>query len=87
IASEILEIADGIDSIDANSNDTVNRDKLRIDTRKWIMGAHNKKRYGEIKQVDLGGIISITEALAQANTRLIECDVTDVTPLKETGFG
>ena len=86
LAGEILEIADGVEAIgaiDANSNDTVNRDKLRIDTRKWLMSAHNKKRYGEIKQVELGGTISITEALAQAQMRVIEAevvDVADVTP-------
>ena len=86
LAGEILEIADGVVTIDANSNDTVNRDKLRIDTRKWLMSAHNKKRYGEIKQVELGGTISITEALAQAQMRVIEAevvDVADVTPRLE----
>ena len=86
LAGEILEIADGVDAIDPTSNDTVNRDKLRIDTRKWLMSAHNKKRYGEIKQVELGGSISITEALAQAQMRVIEAevvDVADVTPRLE----
>lgn len=83
LAGEILEIADGVEAIDANSNDTVNRDKLRIDTRKWLMSAHNKKRYGEIKQVELGGTISITEALAQAQARVIEAEVIDVTPRLE----
>ena len=83
LAGEILEIADGIESVDPTSNDTVNRDKLRIDTRKWLMSAHNKKRYGEIKQVELGGTISITEALAQAQARVIEGEVIDVTPRLE----
>lgn len=86
LAGEILHIADGIESIDANSNDTVNRDKLRIDTRKWLMSAHNRKRYGETKQIELGGTISITEALAQAQARIIESevvDVSDVTPRLE----
>ena len=83
LAGEILEIADGVEAIDANSNDTVNRDKLRIDTRKWLMSAHNKKRYGEVKQVELGGTISITEALAAAQARVIEHEVIDVTPRLE----
>jgi hypothetical protein len=56
----------------------VNRDKLRIDPRKWLMGAHTKTRYGEVKQVELGGTISITEALAQAQARVIEAEVLDV---------
>lgn len=86
LAGEILEIADGVEAVDPTSNDTVNRDKLRIDTRKWLMGAHNKKRYGETKQIELGGTISITEALAQAQARVIEAevvDVSDVTPRLE----
>jgi DNA primase len=84
IAGEILEIADGVGAMDPSSNDTVNRDKLRIDTRKWLMGAHNKKRYGESKQIELGGTISITEALAQAQARVIEAEVVDVTPRLES---
>lgn len=86
LAGEILEIADGAESIDASAPETVNRDKLRIDTRKWLMGAHNRKRYGETKQIELGGTISITEALAQAQARVIEAeviDVSDVTPRLE----
>jgi hypothetical protein len=83
LAGEILEIADGVGAIDPSSSDTVNRDKLRIDTRKWLMGAHNKKRYGETKQIEVGGTISITEALAQAQARVIEAEVVDVTPRLE----
>jgi len=83
LAGEILEIADGVESVEPSSNDTVNRDKLRIDTRKWLMSAHNKKRYGEIKQVELGGTISILDALAQAQARVIEAEVMDVTPRLE----
>ena len=79
IASEILEIADGVGSIDPSSNDTVNRDKLRIDTRKWLMAAHNRKRYGETKQIELGGTISITDALSAARARVIDAEVLDVT--------
>lgn len=78
IAGEILEIADGVDSIEPTSSDAVNRDKLRIETRKWIMGAHNKKRYGEIKQVEVATSISITDALAQAQARVIDAEVADV---------
>lgn len=80
LAGEILEIADGIDSIDAASPDTVNRDKLRIDTRKWLMSAHNRKRYGESKQIEMNGTISINDALQQAQARVIEAEIIDVTP-------
>lgn len=80
LAGEILEIADGVEAIDPASSDTVNRDKLRIDTRKWLMSAHNRKRYGEVKQVEVAGSISITEALTQARQRVIDAEVVDVTP-------
>jgi hypothetical protein len=86
IAGEILDIADGVGAIDPAASDTVNRDKLRIDTRKWLMGAHNRKRYGESKQIELAGTVSITDALAAANARVLEAevlDVTDVTPRLE----
>ena len=75
IAGEILEIADAEDSIE-----DVQRSKLKIDTRKWLMGAWNKKRYGEVKQVEVAGSISITEALAQAQMRIVEAEVMDIEP-------
>lgn len=80
IAGEILQIADGVDAIDPTSNDSVNRDKLRIETRKFLMSAWNRKRYGETKQVEVGGSISIIDALAQAQTRVIEGEVIDIDP-------
>lgn len=72
IAGEILEIADATDQ---EVPEDVNRSKLRIDTRKWLMSAWHKKRYGEVKQVELAGSISITEALAQANARVIDAEI------------
>lgn len=80
LAGEILEIADGIESVDPSAPDTVNRDKLRIDTRKWLMSAHNRKRYGESKQIEMNGSISINDALQQAQARVIEAEIIDVTP-------
>ena len=80
MVGEIIEIADGLSSIDPTSSDTVNRDKVRIDTRKWVMSAHNRKRYGEIKQVEVAGSISILDALQQAQMRVIDAEVIDVTP-------
>ena len=78
-ANEMIAIADADDSLE-----DVNRSKLRIDTRKWLMGADNRKQYGEVKTIDVGGSISILGALAQADAREIELvdveDVDDVTP-------
>lgn len=74
MAGEIIEIADADDSLE-----DVQRSRLKIDTRKWLMGAHNRKKYGETKTVELGGGISITGALAAAQARIIDlADVTDV---------
>ena len=75
-ANEIIEIADADDSIE-----DVARSKLRIDTRRWLMGTDNRKQYGEVKTIDVGGQISIIGALSAADSRVIEmADVEDVTP-------
>jgi len=75
MAGEIIEIADAEDSIE-----DVNRSKLKIDTRKWLMGAHNRKKYGATTNIEVSGGISITDALAAAQARVIEGEVIDVTP-------
>ena len=75
-AGEIIEIADGLDSAE-----DVKRSALRIDTRKWLMGADFRKQYGASTQIEIGGTISILGALAQAHNRVIElADVTDIEP-------
>ena len=84
MAGEILEIADGLDSMDPSASETVNRDKLRIDTRKWLMSAHNRKRYGESKQIEMTGTISISEALAQAQGRVIDITPEQVEHVEQT---
>jgi hypothetical protein len=58
----------------------VNRSKLKIDTRKWLMGAHNRKKYGSTTNIELTGGISITDALSAARARIVEADVIDVEP-------
>lgn len=81
LGAEIIEISDAEDSAE-----DVQRSKLRIDSRKWLMGVYNKRRYGDTKTIELGGSISITDALAQARARVLEAeviDVSDVTPKLE----
>jgi hypothetical protein len=74
MAGEIIDIADADDTLE-----DVNRSKLKIDTRKWLMGAHNKKKYGATTNIEMTGGISILGALAAANARVIDMDdVTDV---------
>ncbi len=78
-ASEIIEISDAEDSVE-----DVQRSRLRIDARKWLMGADNRKQYGETKTIDVGGSISIIGALEAANSRVVNLiDVEDVTPRLE----
>ena len=65
IAAEILEIADAVDSVE-----DVQRSKLRIDSRQFLIKTWNRKRYGDIKTLEVNQNISITAALEQANQRL-----------------
>ena len=67
IAADMIRIADA-----DNSLEDVQRSTLRINTRKYLLGAWNKKRYAEVKQVEHSGGISIATALAEANARAFE---------------
>lgn len=82
-AGEILQIADGADSLE-----DVQRSRLRIETRRWLMGAHNKKRYGETKTIEMNTSISITDALAQATARAVQGEVIehDSSPINPLTF-
>ena len=64
IAAEILEIADG------DGLEDVQRSKLRIDSRQFLIKTWNRKRYGDVKTLEVNQNISITAALEQANRRL-----------------
>jgi hypothetical protein len=79
-AGESIEIADAEDT-----TEDVQRSRLRIDTRWKLMGADNRKRYGDVKTIDVGGSVSILRAQTNAaEMRLIDlADVTDVTPRLE----
>ena len=71
IAAEILEIADG------DGLEDVQRSKLRIDSRQFLIKTWNRKRYGDVKTLEVNQNISITAALEQANQRLIQGSVID----------
>ena len=68
IAAEILEIADGVN--DSGVPEDVQRSKLRIDSRQFLIKTWNRKRYGDVKTLEVNQNISITAALEQANNRL-----------------
>lgn len=69
-AGKLVEYAEAADSAE-----DVQRSKLKVDTLKWLMAADNRRTYGETKQIELGGQISITAALAAAQQRVIEAEV------------
>ena len=73
--SDLIDIADADDSME-----DVQRSRLKIDTRKWIIASDNRKTYGDTKTIDIGGQISILGALAAAQSRTIDLidDITDV---------
>lgn len=72
-AGKALEYAEGADSLE-----DVQRSKLKVDTLKWLISSYNRRRYGDVKQVELGGQISISAALAAAQNRVITDEVIDV---------
>jgi hypothetical protein len=65
IIAECIEIADGKDGME-----DVQRSKLRIDTRLFQAKSWNRKRYGDVKTLEVNQNISITAALEQAQARL-----------------
>ena len=65
IMAECIEIADGKDGME-----DVQRSKLRIDTRLFQAKSWNRKRYGDVKTLEVNQNISITAALEQAQARL-----------------
>lgn len=69
IAAEILEIADGVN--DNGVPEDVQRSKLRIDSRQFLIKTWNRKRFGDVKTLEVNQNISITAALEQANQRLV----------------
>lgn len=52
IEDELIRIADGLKADGTASPDDVARSTLRINTRKWIMQVSNRKRYGDVKQIE-----------------------------------
>ena len=48
IADELIEISDAVDSME-----TEGRSKLRMDSRKYILQVYNRKRFGDVKQMEI----------------------------------
>jgi hypothetical protein len=79
MATEILDIADDgsndtyeTDDGEKVNQDHINRSRLRVDTRKWLMSKLAPKKYGEKVQQEVTGNIGVTglaEILSQARKR------------------
>jgi hypothetical protein len=52
IEDELLRISDGVKQDGSMSMDDVQRSTLRINTRKWLLGVWNRRRYGEVKHIE-----------------------------------
>jgi hypothetical protein len=68
-------------AVGADLAEDVQRSKVAVDAYKWLMAADNRRVYGETKQIDFGGTISINSVLAAARERIV--NVIDITPQLE----
>ena len=53
VVEEMKDIADGSDAASNGMPEDIQRSTLRVNVRKWIAQVHNRKRYGDIKQLDV----------------------------------
>ena len=73
VSHQMIKIADADDSIE-----DVARSTLKINTRKWLLGVWNRKRFGDIKQIEQNVSINLGEAMQQAQARVEAARVVDV---------
>lgn len=73
VSHQMIKIADADDSME-----DVARSTLRINTRKWLLGVWNRKRFGDIKQIEQNVSINLGEAMQQAQARVEAARVVDV---------
>lgn len=69
-AGKIIQHAEGVDDDGNGTMEEVQRSKLIVDSLKWLMAADHRKQYGDTKTIDVSMGISITDAIAQARTRI-----------------
>ena len=66
-AGDIIEIADAKDSME-----DVQRSKLRVDSRKWLMASHNRRRYGESTKIDLNATVEVKRSREESMQELMK---------------
>lgn len=69
LEDEILRIADGT----TGDPEDVQRSTLKIGTRKWLMGVRNRRKYGDVKQLDVNNTttVNIKNLLEQREAQLM----------------
>jgi hypothetical protein len=70
IGAEVLMIETPLIADASDSMEDVNRSTLRVNTRKWQMSVWNRKRFGDVKQIDQNVTIDLSGAMQQAQERL-----------------
>lgn len=73
IACQMMEIADAKDSLE-----DVARSTLRVGTRKWLLGVFNRKRFGDVKQIEQNVSVSLVDAMGDARQRIENARTVDV---------
>lgn len=74
IEDEILDIADGMCDPNGIPED-VQRSKLRVDARKWLLGVWDRRRYGDTKQLEVTGQVDLVSAMERANQRIADLTI------------
>lgn len=78
VAAEIMFAQDMIRIADADdSMEDVQRSKLKLDTRWKKMAVSNRKRFGDIKQIDQNVTIDLSAAMNAARDRIRTIEVID----------
>lgn len=75
IEDELIRISDGVKADGSASLDDVARSKLRIDTRFRLLQVWNRKRYGDVKQVNTTSTTTLDVAnmtSEEINRRILE---------------
>jgi len=80
---ECLEIADRGKDSEHESQARIQRDRLRVDTRKWMAARLAPKKYGDRVSHDIQGNTTLNVQPAV----LINVDPADVSPAPEAGSG
>lgn len=73
LADDIIDISDGSgldrDEDGKINHEVINRDRLRVDSRKWLSGKWNLKRFGDLKQIEHTGDLNVNHAAVLSGGR------------------